>query len=76
MPNYILLVGFSTGECKQFDIKPLTEKYEPFKTLIQVNGLFEQAKIDIGGYGVVWNDDLDISADALYENGIMVNIGL
>ena len=69
LPDYILLVGFSTGEFKQFDIKPLITKYPPFKTLTQVNGLYEQVKIDVGGYGLVWNDDLDLSADGLYEQG-------
>ena len=69
LPDYILLVGFSTGEFKQFDIKPLIAKYPPFKALIEINGLYEQVKIDMGGYGVVWNDDLDLSADGLYEQG-------
>lgn len=69
LPDYILLVGFSTGEFKQFDIKPLIAKYPPFKALTQVNGLYEQVKIDMGGYGLVWNDELDLSADGLYEQG-------
>ena len=69
LPDYILLIGFSTGEFKQFDIKPLIAKYPPFKTLTEVNGLYEQVKIDVGGYGLVWNDDLDLSADGLYEQG-------
>lgn len=73
LPNYILLVGFSTGEFKQFDVKPLIEKYLPFKAFIQVSGLFEQAKIDVGGYGIVWNDELDLSADGLYEQGVCCN---
>lgn len=64
--NYVLLVGFSTGEFKQFDIKPLIEKYEPFKMLMQINVLYNQAKIDVDGYGIVWNDELDLSADEIY----------
>lgn len=69
LPDYILLVGFSTGEFKQFDVKPLIAKYPPFKALTEINGLYEQIKIDIGGYGLVWNDNLDLSADGLYEQG-------
>ena len=69
LPDYVLLVGFSTGEFKQFDVKPLIAKYPVFKTFANVAGLFEQAKIDVGGYGVVWNDELDLSADGLYEQG-------
>ena len=70
LPDYILLVGFADGEFKQFDLKPLMEKYPPFKTLKDVDGLYEQAKIDAGGYGIVWNDDLDISAEGIYEKGV------
>lgn len=70
LPDYILLVGFANGEFKQFNLKPLIEKYPPFKALTEVAGLYEQVKIDIGGYGLIWNDDLDISADGIYEKGI------
>lgn len=70
LPDYIILVGFASGEYKQFDLKPLINKYAPFKSLTEVTGLYEQAKIDMGGYGIVWNDELDISADGIYEKGI------
>ena len=26
----------------------------------------------MGGYGVVWNDDYDVSADELWENGVAI----
>lgn len=70
LPDYILLVGFACGEFKQFDLKPLMNKYPPFASLKNVDGLYEQAKIDAGGYGIVWNDDLDISAEGIYEKGV------
>ena len=70
LPDYILLVGFSTDEYKKFDIKPLIKKYPPFKALVETEGLYEQAKIDVGGYGIVWNDYLDLSADGVYQQGI------
>ena len=71
LPDYILLVGFADGKFKQFDLKPLMDKYPPFATLKDVDGLYEQAKIDAGGYGIVWNDDLDISAEGIYEKGVV-----
>ena len=70
LPDYVLLVGFSSGEFKQFDLKSIMNKYPPFAALKNVNGLYEQAKIDAGGYGIVWNDDLDISAEGIYEKGV------
>ncbi|MDO4617167.1 MAG: DUF2442 domain-containing protein [Lachnospiraceae bacterium] len=25
--------------------------------------------VDVGGYGIIWNDDLDLSCDELWERG-------
>lgn len=69
LPDHVLLVGFATGEYKEFDLKPLIAKYPPFRALKDVPGLYEQVAIDAGGYGLVWNDDLDIAADGLYDKG-------
>lgn len=68
LPDYILLIGFADGAFRQFDLKPLI-KDPPFKAL-SANDLYKKAKIDMGGYGIVWNDELDLSADGLYEKGV------
>lgn len=70
LPNYILLVGFNDGIYKQFDLKPFMEKYPPFQSLA-IDGLYEQAQIDVGGFGIVWNDELDVSAEGVYERGTL-----
>lgn len=70
LPDFVLLVGFSDGEFRQFDLKPYIEKYTPFRSLAEINGLYEQAKIDAGGFGIVWNDELDVSAEGVYERGV------
>ena len=70
LPDFVLLVGFSDGEFRQFDLKPYIEQYPPFRSLAEINGLYEQAKIDAGGFGIVWNDELDVSAEGVYERGI------
>ena len=70
LPEYNLLVDFVTGEQKKYDIKPLFNKWESFKALLFTKGLFEQVKIDTGGYGISWNDDIDLSCNELYENGV------
>ena len=30
--------------------------------------LFTSARLDKGGHGIIWNDDIDLSCDELYEN--------
>ena len=71
-PNYVLLIGFSTGEFKQFDIKPLISKHPQFEALTKIDGLYKQVRIDKDGCGLYWNDDLDLSANGLYELSIPV----
>ena len=72
LPGYNLLVSFQNGERKQYPIQPLFDNWEAFKTLDSVKGLFEEVKVDIGGYGISWNDEIDLSCDELYNNGINV----
>jgi len=72
--NYILIAGFANNKVKAFDLKPYIDKYKPFKQFLTQPDLFEKAKIDIGGYGVVWNDELDVSADGIYEKGVDYSI--
>ena len=70
LSDYILLVGFGNGEFRKFDLKPLMDKYPAFATFKSVNGLFEQAQIDVSGFGVIWNDELDLSSEGIYEHGV------
>ena len=35
--------------------------------------LFSSVMVDQGGYGVIWNDDIDISCDELWANGETVD---
>ncbi len=65
--NYKLLVFFEKGQCKIYDVQKLFDKYQDFNIL--KNGLFKNVSVDIGGYGVSWNDDIDLSCDELYYNG-------
>ncbi len=72
LPNYSLLVSFITGDCKCYNVAPLFEKWEAFRALSTIKGLFEQVKVDGGGYGISWNDDIDLSCNELWENGVAV----
>lgn len=69
LPDYMLLVTFEDNVVKYYDIKPLFEKWIEFKNLENIKGLFEQVKVDIGGYGISWNDEIDLSCEELWING-------
>ena len=66
--NYILEVTFQDNTKKYYDINKLFAKWPIFKDLINIDGLFEQVKVDIGGYGISWNDEIDLSCNELWEN--------
>lgn len=72
LPDYKLSVQFSEGITKLYDVKPLFEKWAAFKTLRDDLALFSDVHVDTGGYGIVWNDDLDLSCDELYSNGTKI----
>ncbi len=69
--DYMLFIQFEDGTNKKYDVKPLFSKWSEFKALTDIKGLFEQVKVDQGGYGIVWNDYIDLSCEELYNNGII-----
>ena len=69
MPDYILSIQFSEGITKQYDLKPLFEKNSIFIPLKEHPELYYSATVDIGGYGVIWDDNIDIACDELYFGG-------
>ena len=72
LPDYQLTVQFSEGVTKHYDVKPLFEKHPMFLPLKDHPELFSSVEVDVGGYGVIWNDDIDIACDELYFNGVTV----
>ena len=69
LPDCRLSVQFAEGVTKIYDVKQLFEKWARFKTLEDSPELFYGVEVDAGGYGIVWNDELDLSCDELFENG-------
>ncbi len=71
LENMVLEVVFESGEKKKYDMKILIKKNEAFKYLRNKN-LFNKVKVDLGGYGIIWNDDLDLSSEEIWKNGIII----
>lgn len=67
--DYRISVQFCEGVTKTYDVKPLFEQYKIFSNL-KKDGLFNKVQVGPGGYGIIWNDEIDLSCDELYENGI------
>ena len=69
MADYVLNVQFAEGVTKQYDVELLFDRYSMFLPLKDHPELFSSVEVDVGGYGIIWNDDIDIACDELYYNG-------
>lgn len=67
--NYRLLVQFSEGTTKQYDVLHLFGKWPAFQELKDTPGLFRCVHVDTGGYGISWNDEIDLECEELWNNG-------
>ena len=73
LPDYRLSVQLSESVTKIYAVKPLVEKLPVFAALKDDVRTFYSVSVDIGGYGIVWNDELDLSCDELWEHGTQVH---
>ena len=69
LSDFELRVQFSEGITKIYDVKPLFDQLAVFRYLVDHPEEFYDVVVDVGGYGIVWNDDLDLSCDELWERG-------
>lgn len=70
--DLVLEVEFNNGVVKEYHFKDKIELYPPFKQFIREPLLFNEAKIDGGGVGVSWNEEVDISEWELWTNGKLI----
>lgn len=66
-PNAQLVVTFSNQMTKVYDCRPLLQ-VAGFERLTDP-ALFRTVRRDPGGYGIVWDDELDLSESELWLNG-------
>ena len=72
MKNLTLLVEFQNGIEKTYDVRTLYSVFPQFKIFETDTELFNQVQVDMGGYGISWNDDLDLNAEDIWETGIKI----
>ena len=70
MTDFKLKVLFDDGKTVIYDVKEDIETIESYKDLADVNGLFEQVKLDESRTCVYWNDQIDLPSETIYEYGI------
>lgn len=65
-----LEVVFQDGKVKRYDMAALFDKYPQLRAL-EDRSLFMSGRL-MGAYGIIWNDDLDIEVETIYEDGVTV----
>ena len=65
-----LAVHFQDGTVKKYDMSVLFRKYPQLKAL-EDRTLFLSGKL-MGAYGIVWNDELDIETETIYQEGELI----
>ena len=68
--NTILRAEFQDGCIKQYDVSSLFGKHGQLVALKDWD-LFRTGKL-VGGYGVIWTDDLDLDIETIYQEGTLV----
>lgn len=65
-----LLITFVNGTQKVYDCQWLLS-LDCFR-LLRHEAFFKAVTVDLGGYGVSWNDEMDLSEYELWNNGVEV----
>ncbi len=68
-----LQVSFQDGAVKEYDVSALFVKYPQMRQL-EDRELFLSGRLS-GFYGIIWNDELDIETETIYESGRTVRQG-
>jgi hypothetical protein len=65
-----LLVKFVNGAEKIYDCARLRQ-LDVFR-ILDNDAFFKSVRVDTGGYGISWNDEVDLSEFELWTNGVEV----
>ena len=68
--NTILRAEFQDGCVKQYDVSSLFGKHGQLVALKDWD-LFRTGRL-VGGYGIIWTDDLDLDIETIYQEGTLV----
>lgn len=68
--DFKIRVCFNNGVKKEYDIKPLFKEIKAFRALLKHPPLFNNVEVCFGGYGIRWNDKIDLAFEEIWDNGI------
>ena len=63
---------YQDGTIVRYDMSAMLSKYPQLEELRKDRELFTHGHLDPGGYGIIWNEDLDFDTTSIYEDGEIV----
>ena len=73
LEDFTVAVIFQNGVEKAYNMRNLYPIFPQFKVFESDVKLFAEVRVDVGGYGISWNDELDLDAEDIWEDGIEIN---
>ena len=70
----VVEVTFQDGKVKQYDMMMLLKKY-PQVSALKDRKLFLSGRL-MGYYGIIWNEEIDIETETIYECGETIRTDL
>ncbi|MEW6350313.1 MAG: DUF2442 domain-containing protein [Thermodesulfobacteriota bacterium] len=67
LPGKHLRVTCANGETRAYDCTPLLG--EPAFAVLRDDAVFRNVHVDEHGYGISWNDNVDLAESELWVNG-------
>lgn len=71
LSNYRLFVIFDNGVIKLYSLNERLQT--PAFQALKDEKLFNGVQVGSGGYGLIWNDDLDLSEYELWTKGVEIS---
>ena len=72
LEDVTLQMTFQDGKVIRYDMSKMFGKYPQLEELRKNRKLFESGHLNLTGFAVIWNDDLDLDATTIYDDGEVV----
>lgn len=72
LEDVTLEMTFQDGKVIRYDMSKMFDKYPQLDELRRNRKLFLSGHLDLTGFAVIWNDELDFDATSIYDDGEVV----
>ena len=70
--TYYIHAHFRCGTEKVYDMRKLAD-HPAFEMLFRHPAFIKSVKVEPGGYGISWNDRLDLSCEEIWAEGVTID---